>query len=133
MRVLSGWRAYRKMLTECPPEDGWRIWFMDYDGSGDTYLTCGYLQARGFIGKQDVFVASGDLSRKVAGLFPFQHYIQILPKTAINVRFMERFLGAKLELLPLLYESDLMEHSGVMRRLAGLNGIDFMTMQEDWP
>ena len=128
MRILSGWRAYRKMLTECPPEEGWRIWFMDYDGSGDTYLTCGYLQSKGFIGKHDAFAASGGLSKKVAELFPFGRFTSVKPKVALNVRLMERFLGQRLKLMPLLYESDYLEHSGLMRRVAGIRGIDFMTM-----
>lgn len=128
MRVLPGFRAYRKILNACPPEEGWKVWFMDYDGSGDTYLTCGYLQFRGILGEHDAFAASGGLSRKIAELFSFGRYTQINPKTALNVRLMERFLGEKLELLPLLYESDYLEYSGVMRRMAGWRGIDFMTM-----
>lgn len=101
---------------------------MDYDGSGDTYLTCGYLQSLGMIGGHDAFAASGGLSRKIAELFPFGRYTQVVPKAALNVRLMERFLGCKLKLLPLLYESDYLEYSGIMRRMAGWRGIDFMTM-----
>lgn len=127
-RVLSGFRAYRKILTACPPEEGWKIWFMDYDGSGDTYLTCGYLQSQGMIGEHDAFAASGGLSRKIAELFPFGRYTQIKPKEALCVRFMERFWGQKLNVLPLLYESEYLEYSGILRRMAGWRKIDFMTM-----
>lgn len=127
-RVLSGFRAYRKILIACPPEEGWKIWFMDYDGSGDTYLTCGYLQSQGIIGEHDAFAASGGLSRKIAELFPFGRYTQIKPKEALCVRFMERFWGQKLHVLPLLYESEYLEYSGVLRRMAGWRKIDFMTM-----
>ncbi len=128
MRVLSGWRAYRKMLTECPPEEGWRVWFMDYDGSGDTYLTCGYLQSKGLIGERDVFTSSNSPARRVAELFPFGRYVEIRSKAIPNVRVMERFLRQRLNILPLLYESDFMTYSGLMRRSAGIRGIDFMTM-----
>lgn len=128
IRVLNGFRAYQKILRDCPPEEGWKIWFMDYDGSGDTYLTCGYLQSLGMLGEHDAFAASGGLSRNIAELFSFGRYTQIAPKAALNVRLMERFLGYKLNLLPLLYESDYLENSGIMRRMAGWRGIDFMTM-----
>ena len=128
MRVMSGWRAYRKMLTECPPEEGWRVWFMDYEGSGDTYLTCGYLRSLGLLGPKDAFAGSEGPSMKIAKLFGFGRYAAVKPKAALTVRLMEQFYGKRLELLPLLYESDYLEHSGVMRRMAGVHGIDFMTM-----
>ena len=128
LRILRGWRAYRHILRACPPEEGWRVWFMDYDGSGDTYLTCGYLQSRGLLGPKDAFAGSEGPDVKIARLFGFGRYIAVRPKAALDVRLMERFYGRRLELLPLLYESDHLEHSGVMRHMAGVHGIDFMTM-----
>lgn len=127
-RILRGYATYRHILQACPPEDGWRVWFMDYDGSGDTYLTCGYLQARGLLGMGDAFAASGDLTLKIAKLFHFGRYTSIAPKAALTVRIMERFLGQKLKLLPLLYESIYLEYSGIFRRMEGHRGMDFMTM-----
>lgn len=127
-RVLLGLRTYRRILKACPPKDGWRIHFMDYDGSGDTYLICGYLQSKELIGEQDAFVASGGLSMKIAKLFPFGRFFQVEPKAALTVRMMERFYGKRLTILPLLYESDFLEYSGVLRIMAGHRGMDFMSM-----
>lgn len=127
-RMLSGLRAYRKILTACPPEEGWRIWFMDYAGSGDTYLTCSYLKSKGLIGPRDAFAGSGSLTLKIAELFGFARYVRIAPEAALNVRRMERFCGKKFALLPLLYESDYLEYTGVLRRTEGHRGLDFMSM-----
>lgn len=127
-RVLRGFSAYRRILEACPPEEGWRVYFMDYDGSGDTYLTCGYLQAKGRLGSNTAFAASGNLSLKIAKLFPFGRYTSVAPKAALTVRMMERFLRQRLKLLPLLYESDYLEYSGLFRRMAGFRGLDFMSM-----
>lgn len=127
-RVLRGYRAYRHILRDCPPEEGWRIYFMDYDGSGDTYLTCGYLQAKKQIDSKAAFAASGNLSLKIAKLFPFGRYTSVAPKSALTVRMMERFLGQKLRLSPLLYESEFLEYSGILRRMHGYRGLDFMLM-----
>ena len=101
---------------------------MDYDGSGDTYLTCGYLQSRGFLGPKDAFAGSEGPSMKVARLFGFGRYAAVEPKAALTVRLMERFLGTRLELLPLLYGSEYLEYSGLLRFIAGRHGLDFMTM-----
>ena len=84
LRILRGWRAYRHILLACPPEEGWRVWFMDYDGSGDTYLTCGYLQSRGFLGPKDAFAGSEGPSMKVARLFGFGRYAAVEPKAALT-------------------------------------------------
>ena len=127
-RVLSGWSAYQKMMKECPLEEGWRIWFMDYNGSGDTYLTCGYLQSKGIIGEHDAFVSAQGTVSRIAKLFHFGRYVELQSNTVLNVRAMERFLGHKLKFLPLLYESDLLTYSGIMRKAAGIRDIDFMTM-----
>lgn len=127
-RVLRGFGVYRRILRACPPEAGWRVWFMDYDGSGDTYLTCGYLQSKGLLGSHDAFAASGSLSLKIAELFPFGRYTSAAPKAALAVRMMERFYGQRLELLPLLYESDYLEYSGIFRKMAGYRELDFMSM-----
>ena len=128
VRILRGWRAYRGILRACPPEDGWRVWFMDYDGSGDTYLTCGYLQSRGLLGPKDAFAGSEGPSMKVARLLGFDRYVAVKQKAVLDMRLMERFYGRRLKLLPLLYESDYLEHSGVVRHMAGVHDIDFMTM-----
>lgn len=127
-RVLRGFGAYRYILGTCPLEENWKVYFMDYGGSGDTYLTCGYLQARNQLGPRAAFAASGNLSLKIAKLFPFERYTSVAPKAALAVRMMERFLGKRLELLPLLYESDYLEYSGIFRRMAGNRGLDFMSM-----
>lgn len=127
-RVLRGFGAYRRILRACPPEEGWQIYFMDYDGSGDTYLTCGYLQAKGLLDSHTAFAASGNLSLKIAKLFLFGRYTSVVPKAALTVRMMERFCGQNLKLLPLLYESDYLEYSGIFRLMAGHRGLDFMSM-----
>lgn len=127
-RVLRGFSAYRRILKACPPEEGWRVYFMDYDGSGDTYLTCGYLQSKGQLDSNTAFAASGNLSLKIAKLFPFGRYTNVAPKAALTVRMMERFLCQRLILLPLLYESDYLEYSGIFRRMAGFRGLNFMSM-----
>lgn len=127
-RVLRGFGTYRRILRACPLEEGWCVYFMDYDGSGDTYLTCGYLQAKGLLDSRAAFAASGNLSLKIAKLFPFGRYTSAAPKAALTVRMMERFLGQRLKLLPLLYESDYLEYSGLLRLMAGHRGLDFMSM-----
>lgn len=127
-RVLPGLRAYRSILRQCPPEQGWRVYFMDYAGSGDTYLSCAYLRHRGRIGARDAFAAAGGLSLKIARLFGFGRYMEIRPRSALTVRMMERFYGRRLELLPLLYESDFLEYSGVFRYMGGHRGLDFMSL-----
>ncbi len=128
LRVLRGWYAYRRILRSCPMEEGWRVWFMDYDGSGDTYLSCGYLRSRGLLGPKDAFAGSGGPAMRVARLFGFGRYAQVKPGAALCVRFMERFYGRPLELQPLLYESEYLEYSGLFRHFAGWRGLDFMAM-----
>jgi len=127
-RILLGLRTYAQILRGCPPEEGWRIYFMDYDGSGDTYLACSYLQSRGVIEKGDAFVASGGLSLKIAKLFGFGRFVSIAPQAALTVRMMERFYGQRLHIRPLLYESDFLEYSGTFRFMAGYRGLDFMSL-----
>lgn len=128
LRILRGWHTYRRILRACPPKEGWRVWFMDYEGSGDTYLTCGYLQSLGMLGQKDAFAGSEGPSMKVAKLFGFGRYAAVKPKAALTVRLMERFYGEKLAFLPLLYESEYLEYSGLLRFAAGCRGMDFMTM-----
>lgn len=127
-RVLLGLHTYRRILKACPLEEGWQIYFMDYDGSGDTYLACSYLQSRGQIGQGSAFIASGALSLKIAQLFEFERFLQIRPKAALTVRMMERFYGQRLRIRPLLYESDFLEYSGIFRFMAGHRGLNFMSM-----
>ena len=127
VRVLRGYCTYQQIMRECPEEEKWNRYFMDYEGSGDAYLTCGYLQSRGAIGSGDAFIGSG-LSIKIAKLFPFERYVEVTAKNALTVRVMERFYGQKLKILPLLYESEYMEYEGVLRFMEGYKRLDFMTM-----
>ena len=127
-RILRGYGAYRHILRTCPPEEGWRIYFMDYDGSGDTYLTCSYLQAKNQLDANAAFAAAGGLSLKIAELFPFGRYTSDAPKAAMAARMMERFLGQRLRVQPVLYESVYLEYSGILRRMTGCRGLDFMSM-----
>lgn len=127
-RVIRGFYNYRYILKKCPSDQNSRIYFMDYDGSGDTYITCSYLKSKGLIGQNDCFVASGGLSLKIAELFDFGSYIKLPPKAALTVRMMERFYGGRLKFLPLLYESDYLEYSGLLRRMAGYHGLNFMRL-----
>ena len=128
LRVMRGFYSYRFILKEANPSESGRIYFMDYDGSGDTYITCAYLKARGLLTKDDCFVASGGLSLKVAKLFGFGYYLQLPPKVALTVRMMERFYGQRLKFLQLFYESDYLEYSGLLRRMAGYRGLNFMRL-----
>ena len=128
LRVLRGFDTYRRILQACPAQEAGNIYFMDYDGSGDTYLTCGYLAYKGMIGPKDAFVGSGGLSLKIGKLFGFGRFVAVEPKAALNVRVMERFLGKRLELCPLLYESEYLEYSGILRFMSGYRGLDFMSM-----
>ena len=128
LRVLRGFDTYRRILQACPAQEAGNIYFMDYDGSGDTYLTCGYLAYKGMIGPKDAFVGSGGLSLKIGKLFGFGRFVAVEAKAALNVRVMERFLGKRLELRPLLYESEYLEYSGILRFMSGYRGLDFMSM-----
>lgn len=128
LRVLRGFYTYRRILRDCPSGEIRNIYFMDYEGSGDTYLTCGYLDYKGMIGPEDAFAASGGLSLKIGKLFGFGHFITVTPKAALTVRVMERFYGGKLELHPLLYESEYLEYSGVLRHMEGYRGLNFMLL-----
>ncbi len=128
LRVMRGFRSYSRILRECPAEKTRNVYFMDYDGSGDTYLTCAYLDWRGMIGQSDAFIASGGLSLKIAKLFGFGHFVELEPKAALTVRVMERFYGQKLKLSSLLYESEYLEYSGVLRRMEGHRELNFMRL-----
>jgi len=128
LRVMRGFYAYRYILQECSHKKIRNTYFMDYDGSGDTYLTCAYLDWRGMIGQDDAFIASGRLSLKIAKLFGFGRFVELGPRAALTVRVMERFYGRKLKLSPLLYESEYLEYSGVLRHMEGHRGLNFMRL-----
>lgn len=127
-RVLTGYWAYRRIIKTFPPDKDVKIFFMDYGGSGDTYLSCAYLAARQEITEKSFFVAAGSLSLKIARLFDFKGYLEVSPDRAFSVRIMERFCGVPLRLQPLLYESDPLGYSGILRLMAGHRGLDFMSM-----
>lgn len=127
-RVLSGYRAYKKVLTASGIPSGSMAYFIDYAGSGDTYLCCSYLACQQKITDHAVFVAAGTLSGKIAALFGFNHLITLTRQQAFSLRIMGRFYGGKLKLYPLLYESEPLRYSGILRHMQGFRGMDFMTM-----
>lgn len=127
-RVLSGYRAYKKVLTAPGIPSGAVVYFIDYPGSGDTYLCCSYLAYQKKITDHAVFVAAGALSRKIAALFGFKHMITLTKQQAFSLRIMGRFYGGKLNLYPLLYESEPLRYFGILRHMQGFRGIDFMAM-----
>lgn len=127
-RIFMGYWAYRRIIKTFPSDQDAKIFFMDYGGSGDTYLSCAYLAARQEITEKSFFVAAGPLSLKIARLFDFKGYLEVSPDRAFSVRIMERFCGVPLRLWPLLYESDPLGYSGILRLMAGHRGLDFMSM-----
>lgn len=127
-RVLSGYWAYKKVLTAPGLPSGSMAYFIDYAGSGDTYLCCSYLACQHKITDHAVFVAAGALSGKIATLFGFDHMITLTRQQAFSMRIMGRFYGGKLKLYPLLYESEPLRYSGILRHMQGFRGVDFMTM-----
>ena len=126
--MLLGYRTYKKILTKPGLPADPEFYFIDYAGSGDTYLCCSYLADKGKINDQAVFVAAGELSRKIAVLFGFTHIITLTRYQAFFVRIMGRFYGEPLRLHPLLYESEPLRYSGILRHMQGVHGIDFAAM-----
>lgn len=125
-RVLSGYRAYKKVLTASGIPSGSMAYFIDYAGSGDTYLCCSYLACQQKITDHAVFVAAGALSGKIAALFGFNHLITLTRQQAFSLRIMGRFYGGKLKLYPLLYESEPLRYSGILRHMQGFRGLAFV-------
>lgn len=79
----SGWCAYQYILQVCLREEDWRVWFMNYDGSRDTYLTCGYLQSMGLLGSKDAFVGPEGPSMKDVRLFEFGRHAVLKPDSTV--------------------------------------------------
>lgn len=127
-KIMHGYRKYCHMLEEYPESQYKRIYFMDYKGSGDTYLVCCQLLSQGMIDEESVFVSPKGLPVKIAKLFGFQKFFQMTNDDAQSIRAMERFCGMTLKYLPLLYESLALEYSGIMRRMQGHNGLNFMDL-----
>lgn len=126
--VYSGYQAYKKVLTESGLPADAVFYFIDYAGSGDTYLCCSYLADKGKINDQAVFVAAGELSRKIAALFGFTNIITLTRKQALCIRMMGRFYGKPLRLHPILYESVPLRYSGIFCRMQGIHDMDFISM-----
>lgn len=125
--VKGGLSVYEKMLSFDGVSDN-DIYFMDYAGTGDAYLTCSCLHMKG-LDKDAIFVGSG-ISRRIAQNFDFTYAHGIKQKQGYKVHIMRRFLAdrEKLQLKPLVYENSTIDYSGVMCACEGLNGIDFLTM-----
>ena len=132
--MLDGFGTYRRLLqrktaadrTDGNPEA--KLYFMDYEGSGDTYLCCSWLLEHGLISEKDTFIAPSRVSQKVASYFPFGTVEEIPKRKAHAIRVMGRFYGGRLEILPLLYESVPLVYSGVLRHMQGHRGLDFPSM-----
>lgn len=126
--VLLGYKTYRNILTTYPSDSGRKIFFMDYVGSGDVYLSCAYLKSRGFIEDKDIFVSPSTLVTKIASYYGFEQIVNINIEKAFAIRIMERFLGTNIRFLPMLYESMPLAYSGILRYMQGHRGLDFMSL-----
>lgn len=126
-QVRTGWLAYAKILQFEGIFDK-EIYFMDYAGTGDTYLTCSYLHMKE-LDKGNVFVGSG-ISKNIARIFDFDRVYGITQKQGYKVHLMRRFLACKEELRikPLVYGNVTLDYFDIMCSCEGLNGIDFLTM-----
>ena len=123
-----GFRAYRVLLKQFPPTSERIFYFMDYAGSGDTYLCCSILNALHAIRDDTVFVAAGGVSAKIASLSGFQQVCTLTVQTSFHMRGLMRFYGGKLFLTSLLYESEPLIYSGVLRHMQGYRGLNFMVL-----
>lgn len=126
--ILKGYKAYKDILLKYQNELINKIYYMDYSGSGDTYLSCSYLSSIGEINGNDIFIAPSSLAAKIAGYYDFKAVEVIKSSIAFSVRKMERFYQSNIYWYPLLYESDPLIYSGIMRHMQGYKGLDFMTL-----
>ena len=126
--VIAGYNAYKKVLSNEFVKTDTRIYFMDYAGSGDTYLCCSYLKQNNIISNEDMLVVPSSISGKIATYFDFGYILELPKDTTFNIRIFGRFYGKKIRVLPLLYESVPLRYSGILRQMQGYKGIDFMSM-----
>lgn len=127
-RIQPGYRTYQNLRKKYPRLPASKLYFMDYAGSGDTYLCCSYLKRRGLLDCESVFIAPSILSSKIASLFGAEHIEILSSQAAFSVTIMERFYGNSLSMTRLLYESEPLVYSGVLRHMQGHNGLNFMSM-----
>lgn len=126
--ILVGYRTYNEILSKFPIYSNSKVYFMDYQGGGDTYLACSYLTDFYKITTNDIFVAPSKLTAKLASYFNFGTIIEISKEQAFTVCAMDRFYGRKLQITRLLYESLPLVYSGVLRHIQGYKGVNFMTL-----
>ncbi len=126
--ILKGYTSYKSILLKYQNELVRNIYYMDYSGSGDTYLSCEYLSSIGEVDNEDIFIAPSCLAAEIAKYYNFKHIEVIENSKAFSVRRMERFCQHRIFWRPLLYESEPLIYSGVMRHMQGYKGIDFMTL-----
>lgn len=128
VEILKGYKTYKKILLKYQDDSNHKIFYMDYSGSGDTYLSCSYLSSIGEISGNDIFIAPSYLAAKIAGYYNFKNIEMIEGSCAFSVRKMERFYQSNILWKSLLYESDPLIYSGIMRHIQGYKGFDFMTL-----
>lgn len=126
-RIIRGFRLYKSIITCGNPLVN-DYWLMEYWGTGDTFLCCSFLNAVGKISESICFISSGDISGNIASAYPFGGIKRLLPKDAFAIREMQRFYGSDIKIKPLLFESDTVVYSGVMRHMICSGRFDFMTM-----
>ena len=127
-KILSGFYTYRDLIQRFSLPANEMFYFMDYAGSGDTYLCCSILKALHAIQDDAVFITAGSASAKIATLSGFRQVHSLATQTAFHVRCLMRFYGKRLYLAPLLYESEPLIYSGILRHMQGYRGLDFMTL-----
>ena len=87
--ILKGYTSYKSILLKYQNELVRNIYYMDYSGSGDTYLSCEYLSSIGEVDNEDIFIAPSCLAAEIAKYYNFKHIEVIENSKAFSVRRME--------------------------------------------
>ena len=130
-KIWAGYCVYKTILLSKNLPADFVLYYMDYAGSGDTYLCCSFLKCANMIRDNCVFIAPGKVSGEIARLSGFNHIRVISKVQAFNLRKLSQFCGKPFLLQPLLYESEPMIYSGVMRYMQGYRNLNFMFLLEN--
>ncbi len=127
--ILAGFKLYKSLLEKYVAK-GKRLYYIEYQGLGDAYVSSALLDEKGLIYKDSILVVPGRGAAKAAELFPYGGTEVVSMDEVFRLRQMQRFYGKELMAEPLLYEPDHMVYCGILRYMSGLKNLDFIKMME---
>lgn len=130
--ISRGFASYRRLMKDPDFAQAERIYFMSYPGTGDTYLSCCYLQMQGVL-EGAAFWGAG-ISSRIAKSFAFSTVKSISSKKGAAIHRLQCFLQpmGTLPLLPLVYSSKIDGYTSCAVAVEGLHGLHFYDLLRIW-